>query len=297
MGRQYSSSGSSLILNSSDNSGYSWKTSIITSVQDISITTLIIEPNNDSTVFLGGIQRNGSGDFECVILKTTDTGSTWESLDLTGINSRDEGSIKSLAIDPFNPDCIYMITMTGLFQSFDGGRTWEKIISAEINSFCLKPDQPHRLFYAAPSGIYYSQDRGKNWIRIDEYSALAPVKYLETSSNSPFLFAGSAGESIYRLDLRLLDKPKKPFFLKAAVRSKNNIFLKWKDKSKNEQGFIIERMNHGKWVQIAEVIPNKRTYLDSNLDYKTKYKYRVKAFNPLGQSPPSNKAAAKTKRK
>lgn len=189
-----------------------------------------------------------------------------------------------------------MTTMTGLFTSIDSGRSWEKIISAEINSFCLKPDQPHRLFYASPLGIYYSQNKGKNWVRIDEYSALAPVKHLETSSYSPFLFAGSSGESIYRLDLRLLVKPKKPLSLKASVRLKNNIFLKWKDKSKNEQGFIVERMNKGKWMQIAEVGPNKRSYLDSNLSYNTKYKYRVKAFNPLGQSRPSNKAAAKTKK-
>jgi len=75
-----------------------------------------------------------------------------------------------------------------------------------------------------------------------------------------------------------------------------HINLTWQDNSNNEQGFIIERSTacHQPFVSIAVVGEDMTTYSDMGVLPGTLYYYRVKAYNPTGQSNPSNRAQAVT---
>lgn len=72
------------------------------------------------------------------------------------------------------------------------------------------------------------------------------------------------------------------------------ITLRWSDNSGNEDGFKVERQDFsGNFVQLAVVGSNTRAYVDSPLSPFMTYTYRVKAFNAVGESAPSNMASGR----
>jgi len=75
------------------------------------------------------------------------------------------------------------------------------------------------------------------------------------------------------------------------------LILNWNDNSTNEDGFKIERSPNGNnsWAQIATTGINIRTYTNSGLSSNTRYYYRVRSFNRLGNSAYSNTANGKTR--
>ncbi|MBN1127347.1 MAG: fibronectin type III domain-containing protein, partial [Chitinispirillaceae bacterium] len=89
--------------------------------------------------------------------------------------------------------------------------------------------------------------------------------------------------------------PVEPTGLAATVNSRSQITLTWKDNSPNETGFRIERaLSGGSFSQIATVGANVRTWVNTGLATGTTYQYRVKAYNSLGTSGPSNVVQATT---
>ena len=95
--------------------------------------------------------------------------------------------------------------------------------------------------------------------------------------------------------------PAAPSDLIANAVSASGIDLTWTDNSGNENGFRIERCNRGKnctnFVQIAEVGAGVTLFQNTGLSKNTEYRYRVTAFNTVGNSGYSNVASAKTPRK
>ncbi len=70
--------------------------------------------------------------------------------------------------------------------------------------------------------------------------------------------------------------------------------LSWADNSKDEEGFSIERKlgTQGKYEEIAIVRPNVTSYTDNSAQAGTKYCYRVRAFNSVGNSTYSQETCA-----
>ena len=92
--------------------------------------------------------------------------------------------------------------------------------------------------------------------------------------------------------------PNAPSELKAAAFSSKEINLTWKNTSQNETGFTIERsMSTGRsqrFKVIATLGSGVTTYINTGLSESSKYFYRVRAFNSVGNSGYSNTASAKT---
>jgi len=90
--------------------------------------------------------------------------------------------------------------------------------------------------------------------------------------------------------------PAPPFGLAATAVSSSRINLAWIDNSSNEQGFQLERKTGagGLWSQITTTTVNVSAYPDIGLQPRTTYFYRVRAYNPVGNSPYSNVASTTT---
>jgi hypothetical protein len=83
--------------------------------------------------------------------------------------------------------------------------------------------------------------------------------------------------------------PDPPGGLVARSVPPTQIDLSWTDNSDNEDGFKIERSTDGfTWPDSYTVEANVTTYSDSSVACNQRYHYRVIAYNPTGDSAPSN---------
>jgi photosystem II stability/assembly factor-like uncharacterized protein len=154
-----------------------------------SIGAIAVAPSNPNVVYVGsgeGLHRPdlsvGDG-----VYKSTDAGKTWTHLGL-----RDGQQIPQLAVDPKNPDRIFVAVAghpygpneeRGVYRSVDGGKTFEKMLYRDENvgasDVQIDPNNP-QIVYAAlwesregpwengvfngnGGGIFKSSDGGKTW--------------------------------------------------------------------------------------------------------------------------------------
>mgnify|MGYP000932539476 CR=1 FL=1 len=88
--------------------------------------------------------------------------------------------------------------------------------------------------------------------------------------------------------------PEAPSGPSAVANSSSEIALRWTDNSSNENGFRVEKLQSGEFVQIASLPANTVTYTDKYLSPSTTYYYRVAAYNAYGTSNYCNQVSVKT---
>ncbi len=142
------------------------------------ITDLAPHPTNPDILYVASATGG--------VWKTMDRGESWTQL------SDDWGylSIGNLAIDPQNPETIYVGTGeanasfdsgtllgNGIYKSTDGGDTWEQMgldKSEHIARLVVDPNNSNRIYAAATGrvygrneerGVYVSEDAGETWER------------------------------------------------------------------------------------------------------------------------------------
>ena len=87
-------------------------------------------------------------------------GSAVAGVDTWDLTALEGGSINSLTIDPDNSDRVFAGTSTGLFESGDGGMTWEKTTGHHVSDLEIGSDG---TLYFAESGVWRSEDDGETW--------------------------------------------------------------------------------------------------------------------------------------
>src|ERR1700757_1181041 len=154
-----------------------------------SIGAIAVAPSNPNVVYVGsgeGLHRPdlsvGDG-----IYKSIDAGKTWTHLGL-----RDGQQIPQLAVDPKNPDRIFVAVAghpygpnqeRGVYRSLDGGKTFERVLYRDENvgasDVQIDPSNPqvvyatlwesregpweNGVFHGDGGGIFKSRDGGKTW--------------------------------------------------------------------------------------------------------------------------------------
>ena len=82
-------------------------------------------------------------------------------------------------------------------------------------------------------------------------------------------------------------QPSAPLGLLASSASGKEVNLRWTDRSSDETGFKVERKKFGskeEFVEIASVKADVCAYMDTKVEARSAYVYRVRSFNALGQS-------------
>jgi hypothetical protein len=70
-----------------------------------------------------------------------------------------------------------------------------------------------------------------------------------------------------------------------AEQAGDAVRVRWPSVSENESGFVVERRAAGgSWQTVGLLYRNATTFVDRSAKQGTAYEYRVRAFNPVGES-------------
>jgi photosystem II stability/assembly factor-like uncharacterized protein len=113
------------------------------------------------------------------------SGTVWAPMGPSPINQggrRDNGLVSAIAINPNNPNVIYIGTAGGgAWRSADGGTTWKPIFDRQLSlsigepgGMAIDPSNTDTIYIGtsgrisqqAPAGLFKSTDGGASWIRL-----------------------------------------------------------------------------------------------------------------------------------
>lgn len=151
----------------------------------------------DSNIIYAGAPAGG-------VWITTDGGKTWS----TNTDSLSTLGVSAIAVDPVNPDTIYLGTGDrdgsdsygrGVYKSTDGGQTWVNSSTGMgnriISQLLIDPSNHLTLIAATNGGIYRSTNGGNNWTQ----AFSGNMKDLVFDAvNSNILYATSTGAKVYK---------------------------------------------------------------------------------------------------
>jgi len=155
---------------------------------DFTTMGIAIDPHNQSTIYLAGcvdIDATCSaptpGASEHLVVRSVDSGRTWQDLLTTGtpirgVGSRPPGTVLptagySVLVDPDNSRRLYVaLNNIGTLRSEDAGRTWIYVRQPQSN-FVFKPCEllaglpgSHMIYELAREGtLYRTTDAGMHW--------------------------------------------------------------------------------------------------------------------------------------
>ncbi len=199
----------------SEDGGFSWKQIDVHSGNESQYLDIQFATSNTSIIYAGrGKAKYKYGDIPGTaepgdgVYVSRDAGLEW----FPAMDKNIEGkSISSIAVNPLNPNLIAAGTGNGVYLSQNGGKSW-KISSkgidpgADIKDVVFNPDDPAILWCADfMTGVYQSTDGGETWINRSEGLRTRAVHSLAISQDGLYLYAGTEGEGVFRLDLT--DRP------------------------------------------------------------------------------------------
>lgn len=215
-----------------NNNGTTWAP-VFDGEGSYAIGVVELDPSNENTVWVGtgenNAQRsvaNGDG-----VYKSIDGGKSWTNMGL-----KDSGHISQIWINPNNSDHVIVAAQgplwnaggdRGLYQSKDGGATWDLILEVDehtgANEFVVDPNNPDNIIASTwqrrrhvwtmisggpGGGVHRTTDGGKTWEKVtsglpgkDDYGRVALVG-APSAPNIVYaqIETESAGRGVYRSD-------------------------------------------------------------------------------------------------
>jgi len=103
------------------------------------------------------------------VYRSRNTGQSWQRI--SPENHEEIRNLDSVAIDPRNPDVIYVGTFHLPWKTTDGGASWfpihdGMIDDSDVFSIVVDRTNPRRIYASACSGIYRSDNAGALWKKI-----------------------------------------------------------------------------------------------------------------------------------
>lgn len=160
------------------------------------VTAIALHPQDPSIIY-AGTQFDFSAGRDGKLFKSTDCGTTWDTL-IVG------GSYRAIVLNPSNPEIVYAVPGS-LIKSMNGGRTWRVAMNGmrlsleqRVQCLAIDPKNPNVL-YAGVGGfgtgtLYKSTDEGENWTDLeqDDFFLFDGVVSLAIDpSNTNIVYAGT----------------------------------------------------------------------------------------------------------
>jgi len=133
------------------------------------------------------------------VFLSRDGGAEW-----SGVGGNLLTKAHSVAIDPVDPNILYVGTWRLGYVSRDMGESWALVekgmpLDSDIFSMAIRPDDPSVVFASACSGVYRSNDGVQSWTRLrvrpDQFTIRAQIIHLDPTNFSK-IYTGTT-EGLY----------------------------------------------------------------------------------------------------
>jgi len=165
-----------------------------------------IAPSDPLTIYLALDKSVGSAG----VWKTIDGGANWT--DASGnLGSLSSSALiaRKFAIDPTDPNRVYVATRAGVFETTNGGASWQwkhpgGTLGFNINRVEILPSDPQTLVAAAYnvdgqdrphvySGVFLSRDGGTTWRQIISNDKITVGRFVQSSGGEVSVYFNSWG--------------------------------------------------------------------------------------------------------
>jgi photosystem II stability/assembly factor-like uncharacterized protein len=176
--------------------GESWTPLPFPAQLQATLNTFVVDPQ--SGVYMAGLSSDSSR--YCGLLRSTDAGATWTQV--TGLAGE---RVRTIAFKRANSGIVAAGTETGVFESQDGGITWERISPAgnsqlrPIVALTFDPNDSSVLYAGTPHLPWKTSDGGLSWHSI--HTGMiddSDVFSIQVDRNRPQRVFASACSGIYR---------------------------------------------------------------------------------------------------
>ncbi|HTL62608.1 MAG TPA: hypothetical protein VL261_13250 [Nitrospira sp.] len=179
--------------------GESWIKRMEGMKEVLMVVSLAMDPTRPAFLYAG---TSGG------VYKTVNEGGHWEKAN-NGlvppemIKSSRALNVTSIQVDPFEPDTVYAATLTGLFKTADGAKSWrrigESLSDQMIIGMVVDRSKKGVIYITGREGVHRSGDGGMTWKTLNNGFVSTNVRSIAQSPTDPALFyAGTNGSGLYR---------------------------------------------------------------------------------------------------
>ena len=179
--------------------GGSWTKRMEGMKEVLMVVTLGMDPTRPSILYAG---TSGG------VYKTANEGTHWEKVN-NGLVPSDMVktsralNVTSIEVDRFEPETVYAATLSGVFKTTDGAKSWsrigESLSDQMIISMMLDRTKKGVVYLAGRDGVHRSDDGGMTWKTLNNGLSTTNVRSLVQSPTDPnLIYAGTNGSGLYR---------------------------------------------------------------------------------------------------
>jgi len=174
----------------SEDNGTTWQWRE-TDTGGIAVFDVLVDPHDTDRVYAGSWGNN--------VLLSSDAGATWSPIH-QGLETL---SAHCVAVNPANPQSLYVGTVETIYRSINGGESWEMSALSErplsVFDLIMEDENPDRLYAGTTEGVYGSYDGGEVWVPLGRMNLTATVAVLaQDSADLSIIYAGTERQGLYR---------------------------------------------------------------------------------------------------
>jgi photosystem II stability/assembly factor-like uncharacterized protein len=140
--------------------------------------------------------------WEVWVTTNADKGTKAEWTQITG--SQWQGNINAIAVDPSDPNTVYLATRSGILKTTDMGGSWGHIGDQNLaySDIAIDTNNSQHVFVSAQGAVWASLDGGGCWTNMsDGLPHGVYVTALSINALSSQIAAAVFGRGVYLLDL------------------------------------------------------------------------------------------------
>jgi hypothetical protein len=122
----------------------------------IGTSCIAIHPTNTDTLYIATGDGDASDNYSLGVLKSYDGGLTWNNTGLSWTIYQYH-SLRTIIMDPTNPNVLLVAADNGVYRSDDAGDTWTNTLSGWFKDLEFMPNNP-QVVYASGNTFWKSTD-------------------------------------------------------------------------------------------------------------------------------------------